>query len=64
MKEEVNEAQTDRNEVLKSYTHLYTPRQTPQTKEYQPRIIRSPTDNHIRSQENRGRNEKQGLGRR
>ena len=36
-----------------------TTRPTPLTKEYQPRLIRSPTNHDIRSQENSERNETQ-----
>ena len=65
MKNEENEVQTERNEILKNCTRFlhriaefYTQRPAALTKEYQPRLIRSPTDHDIRSQENPERNEK------
>ena len=58
MKNEENKIQTDRNEILKICTRFYTElysstpqRPTPPAKNYQPRLIRSHT-NDIRSQEN------------
>ena len=46
MKKEENEVQTDKNEILKICAHFCTElySSTPLTKEYQPRLIKSPTD--------------------
>ena len=65
MKNEENDLQTDRNEILKVCTLLdrtmqfFTPKPSALSKEYQPRVIRSPTDHDIRNQENPEQNENQ-----
>ena len=62
MKNEENQIQIDRNKMplLHRTVHFYTPRPTPLTKNYQPKLIRSPTTHDMRSKENPERNEKQG----